>query len=59
MTAQKTYLKIVQDGHATYYPPGTRFQLKNPHGYIILKYSETPRVENIDGDYTLIVSPNW
>lgn len=59
MSAQKTYLKITKDGHPTYYPPGTKFDLKNPHGYIILKYSETPRVEHIDGNYKLIVSPNW
>lgn len=57
--AQKTFLKITQGGEVVYYPPGTQFDLKNPHGYIILKYSETPRVEKIDGNYKLIVSPNW
>lgn len=59
MNAQKTYVKITKDNKVIYYPPGTQFDLKNPHGYIILKYSETPRVEEIDGDYKMIISPNW
>lgn len=59
LNAQKTYVKITKDNHVSYYPPGTQFELKNPHGYIILKYSETPRVQEIDGEYKLILSPNW
>ncbi len=59
LSAQKTYLKITQNEQSTFYPPGTQFELKNPNGYIVLKYSETPREEHIDGNYQLIVSPTW
>lgn len=57
--AQKTYVKITKGEEVMYYPPGTRFELKNPHGYIILKYSQTSRVETIDGNYQLILHPSW
>lgn len=57
--AQKTYVKITKDNTTTYYPPGTSFELKNQHGYIILKYSETPRVEEIKNNSQIILSPNY
>lgn len=59
VSAQKTYVKITKGKEVIYYPPGTHFDLKNPHGYIILKYSETPRVEKIEADYKLVLYPNW
>jgi hypothetical protein len=59
MQAQKTYVKITQDNKTVSYPPGTQFELKNPHGYIVLKYSQTPRVQTIDGDYELILHPDY
>lgn len=60
--SQKTYLAIYQDDlkeSVIMYPPGTEFELRNEHNYIILKYSETPRVFEMDGKYTLIVKPDY
>lgn len=56
--AQETYIKVNKGADVIYYPPGTKFDLKNPHGYIILKYSQTPRVEEIDGYYEMVLNPN-
>lgn len=58
MNAQETYVKVTKGTDVLHYPPGTKFDLKNPHGYIILKYSQTPRVEEIDGDYKLVLNPD-
>ncbi len=57
--AQKTYVKITKGEEVMYYPPGTQFELKNQHGYIILKYSQTPRVEKIEGDCKIILHVSW
>lgn len=59
---QKTYLKVQLSKDKTnvvYYPPGTQFELKNKHGYTLLKYSETPKVYKIDEEHTLYVYPNY
>lgn len=57
--AQKTYVKITKGEEVMYYPPGTQFELKNQHGYIILKYSQTPRVEKIEGDCKIFLHVSW
>lgn len=60
--AQKTYLKIKKSENANdyvTYPPETAFELKNEHGYIIMKYTKTPRVVKIGGNYKLTVYPSW
>lgn len=62
MHGQKTYLKIHKDNkveNTIMYPPGSKFELRNQHNYIILKYSETPKIQEIDGDYKLIVFPSY
>ena len=62
LNAQKTYLKIYKDNssdNVIMYPPGTKFELRNPQNYIILKNNETPSVHKINGDYTLTVYPNY
>ena len=57
---QNTYLKISEDNKISVsYPPGTTFELKNKHGYIILKQSSTPLVFKIDEPYTLDVFPTY
>ena len=60
--SQTTYLKISKsDKNNDYemYPPGTKFELKNEHGYIVFKNSDDPGEIDIDGDYTLYVYPSW
>ncbi len=61
-SAQKTYLRIFKNGESNKvisYPPGTQFDLKNQHGYIQLKYSETPRVFEINEPFTIHVYPSY
>ncbi len=60
--AQKTYLKITKSDKANdyeMYPPGTKFELKNKHGYILFKNSDEPGIIEIEEDYTLYVYPSW
>lgn len=60
--SQNTYLKITKSDKANdyeMYPPGTKFELKNAHGYIIFKNSDEPGIIEIDEDYTLYVYPSW
>ncbi|TBN04814.1 hypothetical protein EYD45_06015 [Hyunsoonleella flava] len=60
--SQKTYLKITkseQTNDYTMYPPGTKFELKNKHGYIVFKNSDTPGAILINENYTLYVYPSW
>jgi len=58
--AQNTYLKITQkDTLSISYPPETKFELKNKHGYIILKNNNTPRIFKIEENYTLLVYPSY
>lgn len=58
--AQNLYLKISEeDKTSVSYPPGTAFELKNKHGYIILKSSETPLTFIIDEPYMLTVFPSY
>ncbi len=60
--AQKTYLAIYESDsldNVIMYPPGTQFELRNPHNYIVMKYSETPRTVQIDGNYKLLVFPEY
>ncbi|TCK68886.1 hypothetical protein DFQ05_0396 [Winogradskyella wandonensis] len=60
--SQTTYLKITKSNEANdyeMYPPGTEFELKNEHGYIIFKNSDDPGEIDIDGNYTLYVYPSW
>lgn len=58
--SQNTYLKISEDNKASVsYPPGSKFELKNKHGYIILKESDTPLVFKINETYTLDVFPTY
>ncbi len=60
--AQKTYLKIHKGTDAKdviMYPPGTIFELKNEHHYVVMRYSETPRTYLIDGKYKLVVHPTY
>jgi hypothetical protein len=58
--AQNIYLKISEENKTSVsYPPGTTFELKNKHGYIILKESETPLIYKIDESYTLTVFPTY
>jgi hypothetical protein len=62
MHAQKTYLKIEKDStleSVIMYPPGTEFELKNKHGYTVLKDNKTPRIFEIDGNYQLTVFPSY
>ena len=60
--SQKTYLKVYKDDALTniiMYPPGTEFELRNQHGYIVLKYSEAPRKLKIENKHKLIVFPDY
>ncbi|GAA4817279.1 hypothetical protein [Litoribaculum gwangyangense] len=58
--SQNTYLKITEDDKISVsYPPGTKFELKDNLGYIILKESDTELVYKIDSDYTLEVFPTY
>tara|TARA_R110001632_G_scaffold43376_1_gene109949 strand:- start:100494 stop:101081 length:588 start_codon:yes stop_codon:yes gene_type:complete len=62
INAQNTYLKIHKDDtleNTISYPPGTEFELRNEHNYIILKDNKTPRIFEIDGNYKLIVFPSY
>lgn len=59
---QKTYLKITKSNEINnyeMYPPGTKFELKNKHGYIVFKNSDEPGKIDIDDTYILYVYPNW
>ncbi|WP_422107952.1 hypothetical protein [Winogradskyella sp.] len=60
--AQKTYLKVTKSNDAydyELYPPGTKFELKNKHGYIIFKNSDDPGSIEITEKHTLYVYPSW
>ncbi|MDO1501031.1 hypothetical protein Q2T40_12895 [Winogradskyella maritima] len=60
--AQETYLKITKsdkENDFEMYPPGTKFELKNKHGYIVFKNSNDPGIITIDDAYTLYVYPSW
>lgn len=60
--AQKTYLRIFKDStkaEMIAYPPGTAFELKNRHGYIQLKNSETARKFYIKEPFTIHVYPSY
>jgi len=60
--AQKTYLKISRSKKTNdyvMYPPGTKFELKNKHGYIVFKNSDKPGKIEINENYTLYVFPDW
>ncbi|WP_298894470.1 hypothetical protein [uncultured Psychroserpens sp.] len=60
--AQNTYLKIYTDDtpeSVIMYPPGTDFELKTKEGYIVMKNNNTPKIFEIDDDYTLFVYPNY
>lgn len=60
--SQKIYLKITKSAKANdyeMYPPGTKFELKNEHGYIVFKNSDEPGMIEINEDYTLYVYPSW
>ena len=60
--SQKTYLKIVKGpslNDVIMYPPGTAFELKNKHGYIVFKNSDTPGILDIKEEHTLYVFPDW
>lgn len=62
VSAQKTYLKITKSNKVydyVMYPPGTKFELKNAHGYIVFKNSENPGALDITEDHTLYVFPSW
>lgn len=58
--SQNTYLKISEDNKMSVsYPPGTKFELKDSRGYIILKESDIELVYDINGIYTLQVFPTY
>ncbi len=60
--AQKTYLKIQKDSNPkniVSYPPGTEFELRNQHNYIILKDNKSQRVFPIVGKHTLVVFTSY
>lgn len=60
--AQKTYLKIQKgpsERSVVMYPPGTEFELRNEHGYIVMKNSDTPYSLEIKSRHKLTVSPNY
>ncbi|MGC1203802.1 MAG: hypothetical protein WA839_02830 [Flavobacteriaceae bacterium] len=57
---QNLYLKISEENKMSVsYPPETKFELKNKHGYIILKESKIPLVYKIEEPYTLTVFPSY
>ncbi len=62
INAQKTYLKVTKSDK-TYdymiYPPGTKFELKNQEGDIILSDSDEPGMMTFDENFTLYVYPSW
>ena len=60
--AQKTYLKVTKSNNKhdyELYPPGTKFELKTKHGYIIFKNSDDPGSIEITEKHTLYVYPSW
>ena len=60
--AQKTYLKITTKDetlNTIMYPPGTKFELKTEHGYLIFKNSDDPGLVEINEKHTLFVYPSW
>lgn len=62
INAQKTYLKVTKSDKAydyMIYPPGTKFELKNQEGDIILSNSDEPGMMTIDENFTLYVYPSW
>ncbi len=57
---QNSYLKISEESKSSVsYPPGTKFELINSNGDIILKETEIPMVYNIAESYTLNVFPPY
>ena len=58
--AQNTYLKISQDYKTSIsYPPGTKFELKDSRGYIVLNENASVFTFKIDQAYTLNVFPTY
>lgn len=59
---QQTYLKVQKDTNpknTVSYPPGTEFELRNQHNYIILKDNKSQRVFPIEGKHTLVVFTSY